>query len=118
MDFVKNQIAQIQQQLNGLTASQKMLTGTLVAIMVMTLLWWGRYAGQAEMVPLLNQSLSADDIINIKSHLSTSGITHKVVGDRIMLPADRRMEALADLGYGVDFSPRTPAAAWNSSKAR
>ena len=45
MDFLKNQLARLQQQFNQLTASQKMLSVSLVAIMVMTLLWWGRYAG-------------------------------------------------------------------------
>jgi len=51
----------IQQQLAGLNSSQKMLTGTLVAIMLMTLLWWGHYAGTAEMEPVLgNQTFSED----------------------------------------------------------
>ena len=58
MDFLKNQFQRIQQQLSGLTATQKMLTGALVAIMVMTLLYWGRYAGTADMEPLFEQALT------------------------------------------------------------
>ena len=34
-----------------------MLVGTLVTVMVLTLLYWGHYAGNAEMAPLLDQSL-------------------------------------------------------------
>ena len=62
MDLLKSQLDRIQRQLAGLTASQKMLTAALVAIMVMTLIWWGRYAGEAEMEPVLDQAFSQDDI--------------------------------------------------------
>ena len=44
MDLLKKQFDRIQQQLAGLNASQKMLTMSLLAIMVMTFLWWGKYA--------------------------------------------------------------------------
>lgn len=99
MDFIKAQLDRIQQQLNGLSASQKMLTVALVAIMVMTLWWWGQYASKAEMQPVLDQSLSAEDITRIKSFLSAQGIPFKVSGDRILVPAERQFEAVAGLGY-------------------
>src|SRR5688572_6455901 len=67
MDFVKSQFDRIQQQLNGLTPSQKMLTGTLVTIMVMTLVWWGKYAGQPEMAPLLSQPLTDAEVSRIRN---------------------------------------------------
>ena len=54
MDVLKKQFDRIQQQLSGLSASQKMLTASLVAIMVMTFLWWGHYAGSSEMEPVVN----------------------------------------------------------------
>ena len=59
MDYFKSQLDRIQQQLGGLSASQKMLTASLVAIMVMTLVWWGRYAGDAEMSPVFDTSLGS-----------------------------------------------------------
>ncbi len=99
MDFLKSQLDRIQQQLSGLNASQKMLTGSLVVIMVMTLLYWGRYAGTPEMQPLLDQPFAADDIARVTSSIAAKGIEYKVVGDRVMVPADRKMEVLADLGY-------------------
>ena len=52
MDLLKKQLEKIQQQLAGLSASQKMLTASLVAIMVMTFVWWGRYASTSEMEPV------------------------------------------------------------------
>ncbi|MGB7156741.1 MAG: flagellar M-ring protein FliF C-terminal domain-containing protein [Tepidisphaeraceae bacterium] len=99
MDFLKGQLDKIQQQLGGLNASQRMLTGSLVAIMVMTLVWWGRYAGTAEMEPVLPQSFSASDGARITGHLKSIGITTKLDGDRVLVPADRRDEALASLAF-------------------
>lgn len=70
MDLFKAQFDRIQKQLAGLTASQKMLTATLVAIMVMTLVWWGHYAGEAEMEPVLDQSFTQEDIGRITNELT------------------------------------------------
>ena len=99
MDVVNKQVARIQQQLAGLTASQKMLTGALVVIMVMTLLYWGRYAGTAELEPLLNQSLSPTELGQIQDRLQAKGIKFKADGDRLLVPPDRQREILADLAF-------------------
>jgi flagellar biosynthesis/type III secretory pathway M-ring protein FliF/YscJ len=112
MDTFKVQLQKIQQQLNGLSASQKMLTASLVAIMVMTIVWWSHYAGTAEMEPVLDQSLSAQDIGQIKAALDSRGITTKVVGDRVMVPADRKLEAVAMLAY-ADALPSNSSSAWD-----
>src|SRR5947209_16235247 len=99
MDFLKSQFDRIQQQVSALTPSQKMLTGTLVTIMVMTLLWWGRYAGTAEMEPVLDQSLSQDEAGRIATELARQHIEYKNSGDRILVPSDRKLDALAVLSY-------------------
>src|SRR5688572_30356068 len=99
MDFVKNQIQRIQQQLAGLTASQRMLTVALVAVMVMTLLYWSRYAGTADMEPLLDQAFTQQDLGRVQSYLGGKGIKYENVGDRIHVPAERKMELLADLAF-------------------
>lgn len=100
MDLLKTQLERIQKQLAGLNASQKMLVAALAAIMVITVVWWGKYAGDAEMIPLLpQQSLSVGDMGPIQDRLSTKGIPFTVSGDKVLVPADRRMEILADLTY-------------------
>jgi flagellar biosynthesis/type III secretory pathway M-ring protein FliF/YscJ len=99
MDIVNKQLARIQQQLSGLTASQKMLTGALVAIMVMTLLYWGRQAGTAEMEPVLDQDFSTADLGQIQDRLRAKGIAFQNSGGRILVPTERKMEVLADLAY-------------------
>jgi len=99
MDFLKGQLDKIQQQLGGLNASQKMLTGSLVAIMVMTLLWWGRYAAVAEMEPVLTQAFSDDDIGRAQMQLKSNGIPTKIENNRILVPADQLEEAVASLAF-------------------
>jgi len=99
MDALKQQLLRIQQQLARLSASQKMLTASLVVIMVMTLFYWSRFASVAEMEVLLDQPMSAEEISQIKTALSSRGIKYQVQGDRILVSADQKFEALADLGY-------------------
>ncbi|MDB5355860.1 MAG: Flagellar biosynthesis/type secretory pathway lipoprotein-like protein [Phycisphaerales bacterium] len=99
MDLFKAQIDRIQKQLAGLTPSQRMLTAALVAIMVMTLVWWGRYAGEPEMEALLPQAISADELSRVLIELDAKGIKHTMSGDRLLVPSDRKLEALAGLMY-------------------
>jgi flagellar M-ring protein FliF len=99
MEFFKQQFARISEQLSGLSASQKMLSGCLVVIMAMTLMWWSYWAAEPEMEPVLNQSMSQDDISQIVATLDGKDIPHKVVGDKVLVPADRKLEVLAELGY-------------------
>src|SRR5262245_42879804 len=99
MDTIKAQLLRIQQQLSGLSASQKMLTASLLAIMLMTIIWWGRFAGTAEMEPVLDQSLPPETVGQIHAALMSHGIKASVVGDRVMVPADKKFEAVAMLAF-------------------
>src|ERR1700689_4522928 len=99
MDFLKAQFTRIQEQLAGLSATQKMLVVSLLTIMVMTLLWWAHWAAEPEMSPLLDQSLSQDELGQISTSLQSQAIPYKMVGDKVYVPADRKLEVLAVLGY-------------------
>lgn len=99
MDFLKSHWDRVRQQVDGLGASQKMLAAALVAIMVMTVAWWGRYAGQAEMEPLLNQPFSQEEIGRVQQRLALERIRYEVQGDRVLVPADEKFRALAALSY-------------------
>src|SRR5688500_16482950 len=104
MDFLKAQLARIQQQLGGLSASQKMLAGSLVVIMVMTLFWWSTYAGRSETAILLDQPMTPDEIQPIIGHLEARGVKYTTAGDRIRVPADQRSALIAGLLY-ADLMP-------------
>src|SRR6516165_5204863 len=99
MDVVKAQLDRIRQQLAGLTATQRMLVGTLVAVLVLTMLYWSKYAAVPDMVPVLDQSLNEDEIGRIDLALEGKGIPHSVAGGKVLVPADRKMEIVADLMY-------------------
>jgi flagellar biosynthesis/type III secretory pathway M-ring protein FliF/YscJ len=111
MDFLKNQGQKIREQLAGLTPSQKMLAGSLVIIMLMTLAWWSRYAGSSEMVPLLETDFSDDNLSRATLLLKREQIPYKVVGKRIHVSTDRQFEAIAALGF-EQLLPQDTSSAW------
>src|SRR5687767_10803392 len=112
MDFLKGQLDKIQQQLGGLNASQKMLSGSLVAIMVMTLLWWGRYAAVAEMEPVLEQAFSDGNVGPAQMLLKSNGISTRSENGRILVPADKLEEAVASLAF-AGLMPTDSASAFD-----
>jgi flagellar biosynthesis/type III secretory pathway M-ring protein FliF/YscJ len=116
MDVVKAQLDRIRQQLAGLTATQRMLVGTLVAVMVLTMLYWSKYAAVPDMVPVLDQSLNEDEIGRIDLALEGKGIPHSVAGGKVLVPADRKMEIVADLMYEQLLSRETQNAFIEMSK--
>ncbi len=99
MDTLKQQLAKIQQQLGGLSASQKMLTGALAAIMVMTFVWWGKYASTSEMEPVISQTLSAEDLQKVKQVLTSANIPFDTSGDKVLVPTEKKETAIAELAY-------------------
>jgi flagellar biosynthesis/type III secretory pathway M-ring protein FliF/YscJ len=111
MDF-RQQLNRISEQLGGLSASQKMLTVCLVAIMMITLVWWGRYAATPEMVPVLDRSISGAEMSSVKAVLQGAGIAPRVVNDRILVPAEKHVEALAALTYAKAL-PHDSVDAWD-----
>jgi flagellar M-ring protein FliF len=116
MDAFKAQFERIRQQLAALSATQRMLVIALVAVMVMTIMYWGRYAGTAEMVPVLDQTLEEADIANIDNQLDLAGITHTIVAGKVMVPADRKAEILAKLMFARALPSDTHSAFETMSK--
>jgi flagellar biosynthesis/type III secretory pathway M-ring protein FliF/YscJ len=108
----RQQLHRMSEQLAGLSASQKMLAGSLIAIMVMTLVGWGQWAATPEMVPILDRTMSIEEISRIRSELVRAGISPRVVSNRVMVPAERHVEALAVLGEAQAL-PTNSVDAWN-----
>ena len=99
MDLFKAQFDRISRQLSSLTPSQKMLTSTLVAIMVMTLIWWGKYAAEPETVALFSQPPSTAELAAAQAALSNAGIKATESSGNLMVPADERARAYAMLAF-------------------
>jgi flagellar biosynthesis/type III secretory pathway M-ring protein FliF/YscJ len=109
MDVIKVQLDRIKQQLAGLTATQRMLVGTLVTIMGFTLYYAVHFAGTPEMTPVLDQAMSDGDIAQISGELERHGIAYSVSGGRVMVPSERRAEAVAELMYARVLPHDTPS---------
>src|SRR5258706_2704395 len=112
MDFLNAQAKKIKQQLAGLTPSQRMLAGALAVIMVMTLLWWSRYAATSEMEDVLAQDLTAEDVSRIGSLLDAHNIPRKMNGSRIQVPTERRIEAIGLVTF-EQIGPRDTSAGFD-----
>ena len=117
MDAVKQQIQRLQQQLAGLDASQKMLTGTLAAVMVISVAWFASRAGSPEMAPVLDQPVTASQLGRMRTALAGAGIAFEVKGDRLMVPADRQLEAISALGFN-NAMPRNSGEAFDRMLAK
>jgi flagellar biosynthesis/type III secretory pathway M-ring protein FliF/YscJ len=114
MDFLKSQLDRIQQQLAGLNASQKMLATCLVAIIVMTVMWWGSYAGRSEMAPLFQEALEPDEALRIVQQLSARGIKAEVGAEnRVSVPAADLHRAFAELAVSESM-PKDPSIDFDS----
>lgn len=117
MEYLRTQLARLQEQLAALNTTQRTLAGALVVIMLMTLAWWGNYAGNSEMTPLIDKSISGDDLAVITSRLQGKGIAYRTSGDRILVPTERKFEALADLWYS-QILPRETRNAFDEAISR
>lgn len=97
MDFVQRWIAQIQVQLAALSATAKMLFGVL-AIVIVGMLWMVvDFAAQPEMVPLHDAPLEAAQRAQITGFLDGRNIKYQLIADRIHVPLDRSLDAMASL---------------------
>ena len=97
MDALKAQLAKLQKQFAALNASQRMLVGTLVAVMALTILYWSKYAGSPEMTPVIDSVLNDQQISQVDNSLSLHGIPFQVVGGKVLVPTDRKTEGAAAL---------------------
>jgi flagellar biosynthesis/type III secretory pathway M-ring protein FliF/YscJ len=101
MDVFKTQFENIRKQFGALTSSQKMLVVALIAVMALTLGYWAKFAGSPEMVSLMGaQALSDSEVAAIDDTLTTRDVPHTIAaGGKVMVPADRRSQALAQLMF-------------------
>ena len=95
MEYFRKLILQTRQYLTGLNTSQRLAIGACAAAMGLSMLWLISWAGSAEMVPLLDQRLTAAEVGRITQVLDAERVRYRVTGDMISVPsADRaRLQA-------------------------
>ncbi|QQS09801.1 MAG: hypothetical protein IPK69_04055 [Phycisphaerales bacterium] len=97
MDMLRQAIETIRKQLGALTASQKLLMGSLAVIVVMTLAFVSLYAGRASWAEPLKGYPAADQQ-RASIFLTSANIPNTLTPDgRLTVPADREAQARAML---------------------
>ncbi len=96
MDRLQKIIATIRKNLSGLGPTQKLLIGSLVVIMVMTLFLVSQYAGKPAYTELWPGS-SAEDQVKAVAFLKTVGITAVNQSGKTMVPAAQHQQAVVAL---------------------
>ncbi len=86
-------------QLRDLSASQRIAIVFGVVLVAGSLAWMGQWAATPEMTPLLNQTLSSEEIAQIRVGLTAIKEPFKVDGSQVLVRADANLPALwASLG--------------------
>ena len=99
MDAFKAQFERVKQQLSVLSATQKMLVTALVGVIVMTMLYWGHYAANQDMVPVMEMTLADEAMNPIVHFLDAHGINHTVSNGQVLVPADKKFDIISQLAY-------------------
>ncbi|MEO1128907.1 MAG: hypothetical protein AAFX05_04265 [Planctomycetota bacterium] len=98
MDQLRRVLETIRTQLGGLTSSQKLLIGSLMVILVMTLFVVQQYTGRPSMVPLLTAGYGPEEQREAAQFLQGSGMSHQVREDGVvMVPTGTRSHVLAQM---------------------
>ncbi len=93
MDQIRRVLANIQQQVGKMTASQKLLLASLTVIAVMTLFLVSQYAAKPSMVGLMAAGSEVDTV----RALQGGGFNASVVDGRVVVPEGQQRYALAYL---------------------
>lgn len=98
MQSLQRTLQTIAGQLKGLSPSAKMLLGSIMIILVMSLFLVSLYAGRRDMVPLgLGAKVNADARAQTVAYLKSSRIPYEVSGSDILVPASQKFTVLAHL---------------------
>lgn len=88
MEFLSAQGRQIAEQLRGMSISQRIAIGLLVVVVVGGM--WGmiKWGTDPDWTPLLDQSLTSEEIARVQSELRLAGVPTRVQGDRVQIQGD------------------------------
>lgn len=94
MDRLKKVLSGIVANLGGMTGTQKLLIGSLVVILVMTLFLVSQYAGTTTMVPLW-PGAPAEDQSRARTTLTSANLPFESRPDGVYVPVEQRDRAAA-----------------------
>jgi len=90
MESLRRLISRINTQLADLTASQRMVIGLCVVVICGSFLWLARWSTEPEMVRLLEEPMTTDQIAAARELLPADSV--RITGDAIFVPAQKQHE--------------------------
>jgi flagellar biosynthesis/type III secretory pathway M-ring protein FliF/YscJ len=99
MSLFNQQMDRVHAQLTGLTTGRKLFWGCLLAAVIAGGIWWGRTERQVAWEPVLDQPVDATQLAQITTYLSGKAVPFKDEAGKVLVPADRKIQVLAELLY-------------------
>ncbi len=88
-----------QRAIGSLSGTRKILAGTLIAGMIAAGAWIITHPARSAMEPVLDQAFNDADLVQIADHLTAKNIPHEIRQGKMLVPADRKLDALSSLLY-------------------
>ena len=110
MDFLRKYLNTIRLQLAGLSISQKLTIALLIVIMIGVIFFTVTFSAKPDMVTLIPQSMSAEEINRAEESLKGK-YEYQVQGDKILVPADKAFEIRGQL-FAEQALPKDTTAAF------
>jgi flagellar M-ring protein FliF len=106
MQAVQNTLRNVAGQLHGLSQTAKLLIGSLMVILVMTLFLVAQYTSRASMESLgLDGSISSDARTRAISYLEQRNIPYRSRGNDILVPVEQKYSVLGQLTSNEIITP-------------
>lgn len=101
MQALQRSLQMIARQFRDLSSTAKLLIGSIMIILVMSLFLVSLYAGGHTMAPLgLGANMTADARARAISFLENRSIAYQIKGSDVLVPADQKYTVLAQLTEG------------------
>ena len=94
MGALQKTIAEILSRLRDISASQRLVLVLGGALIAVSLLWLAHWAASPEYVPLLEESLSPEELASVRSGLDSMGQEYEQRGNQVFVPASTNMRAV------------------------
>jgi hypothetical protein len=109
---VRQHIGPMWDRLHTFPHGRTIAMGAAATILIASI-WLLMGAGGRRMEPLLDETLAGADAARIAAHLTSKGMTARIEGERVMVAAQSKSEALAELA-SADLLPGNPQSGFDA----
>jgi flagellar biosynthesis/type III secretory pathway M-ring protein FliF/YscJ len=94
MASLQEVLSRATRHLGDMTLSQRLAIGLGVLLVAASLIWLAQWAASPEMVPLLNQSLTPEELAQVTSGLDAMGESYQIEGSQVCVRASANRQAV------------------------